>query len=182
MTKASEDLKHEHEAVLIALKILEQVGTMLQSGNEVDHDDLKKIIYFFKLFTATCHHGKEEKFFFPVLEEAGIARENGPIGVMLAEHEQGRIFLAAMNQALAEPNPHITEFLSNANKYNTLLKSHINKENNILFPMGDLRLSAAKQKELLEKFEQFEDEVIGKGQHEKLHNLLKELQRKYKPL
>jgi len=47
--------------------------------------------------------------------------------------------------------------------------------------MGDMRLPAPRQKELLEKFERFEEKVIGKGKHEELHQLLKELQKKYTP-
>jgi len=181
MTTASEDLKHEHEAVLFALKILEQMCAALQAGQDVDLEDQKKIIYFFKLFTDTCHHGKEEKYLFPALMEVGIAKENGPIGVMLAEHEQGRIYIAGISKAVADRTTHTEDFLKSANQYINLLRIHINKENNVLFPMGDMRLPAPRQKELLEKFARFEEEVIGKGKHEELHQLLKELQQKYTP-
>jgi hemerythrin-like domain-containing protein len=178
MTRASEDLMHEHEAVLYALKILEKISATVQTGLPAQQD-LLKLIDFFKVFTDTCHHGKEEKFLFPALEEAGIGKDNGPIGVMLAEHEQGRKYMRGMIAALAEKTIKIDDFLQMASNYISLLRAHINKENIILFPMGDQSLTSTRQKELLEKFARFEDEVIGQGKHEELHQLLKNLQKKY---
>jgi len=117
---------------------------------------------------------------FPALEQAGIGKSNGPIGVMLAEHEQGRRIMSAMREALAGEAIRTDQFVQLAQSYIGLLRAHINKENNILFPMGDQRLTEVKQKELLEKFERFEEEVIGQGRHEQLHKLLKDLQNTYK--
>lgn len=51
--------------------------------------------------------------------------------------------------------------------------------NNILFMMGDQRLSEETQTELLEKFEEHEEKVVGEGKHEKLHTLLEKLAKKY---
>jgi hemerythrin-like domain-containing protein len=181
MTRASEDLKHEHEAVLLALQILEKISASIRSGQKVDRQDLQQILEFFKIFTDTCHHGKEERFLFPALEEAGIPKTNGPIGVMLAEHELGREYMRRMNAVLAEKSTADSDFMESADDYIKLLRAHITKENNILFPMGDLKLSTARQQELLEKFERFENEVIGKGKHEELHVLLKKLKNKYNP-
>jgi hemerythrin-like domain-containing protein len=179
MTRASEDLRHEHEAVLNALKILEKISAALQTGQKTAHQDLLQLMDFFKVFTDTCHHGKEEKFLFPALEEAGIGKINGPIGVMLAEHEQGREYMRGMTAALAEKTIRADDFVKMANNYIGLLRAHIDKENNILFPLGDQRLTPTGQKELLEKFARFEDEIIGKGKHEELNQLLKSLRQKY---
>ncbi len=52
------------------------------------------------------------------------------------------------------------------------MRAHIEKETNILFPMGDAKLSDAKQRELIESFEKYEEEIIGKGKHEERHKQL----------
>ena len=59
------------------------------------------------------------------------------------------------------------------------INNHIDKENAILFPMGDANLTASKQQELLDNFENLEKNVIGEGKHEELHNLLERFKKKY---
>jgi len=56
-----------------------------------------------------------------------------------------------------------------------LLRAHIDKEDNVLFPMADQLLTAADQKELTEAFEKVEAEEIGEGVHDKYHQLAHEL-------
>jgi hemerythrin-like domain-containing protein len=36
-----------------------------------------------------CHHAKEEKDLFPRMEGRGLPRQQGPLAVMLVEHELG---------------------------------------------------------------------------------------------
>jgi hemerythrin-like domain-containing protein len=45
--------------------------------------------------------------------------------------------------------------------------------------MADRMLNEATQKEISNKFEKIEDEVIGHGIHEKYHELLVQLKQKY---
>ncbi len=63
----------------------------------------------------------------------------------------------------------------NSKGYISLLKDHIERENNVLFPMADSRLSEERQDELFEGFEKIEEERIGAGRHEEFHHLLEKL-------
>ncbi len=181
--KASEDLKNEHEAILFTLEILGKIVEIIKSNKKADVNDIVELIDFLKIFADKCHHGKEEGFYFPELEKAGIPKENGPIGVMLNEHALGRSYIKLMGESLAEKDKSADldskKFTEGSTSYIALLKQHIDKENNVLFPMGDEKLSKAAQKDLLEKFEKYEDEVIGKGKHEELHKMLGEFEKKY---
>lgn len=58
-------------------------------------EPLEQLLNFFRVFADLCHHGKEEQYLFPALEAAGIPRESGPAGVMLAEHAEGPRLRAA---------------------------------------------------------------------------------------
>lgn len=94
MKTPSQDLMHEHKAILIALNVIEKMCEDVQkNNNETGYKDVEEIIGFLKVFADKCHHGKEEDFLFPALEKVGIKNENGPIGVMLAQHKQGREFI-----------------------------------------------------------------------------------------
>jgi hemerythrin-like domain-containing protein len=49
---------------------------------------LEESVNFLRHFADECHHFKEEKLLFPLMEEDGIPREGEPIGMMLVEHEE----------------------------------------------------------------------------------------------
>jgi hemerythrin-like domain-containing protein len=178
MTYASEDLMREHEGILAGLSILDRMVALLKRGTEVDSDDLKAMVEFFSLFADKCHHGKEEGLLFPAMERAGISKDGGPIGQMLAEHAEGRRLLAGMTGSLGGAFDDI-RFMNAAAAYMALMRSHIEKENRVLFPMGDGMIPEDVQLRLLEQFEDHEKTVMGEGTHEKLHGLLHRLTDKY---
>jgi hemerythrin-like domain-containing protein len=181
--KATEQLKEEHKAIKLALNILNSISKKLESREKVDQEDLGHLLEFIKTFVDTCHHGKEEDLLFVAMENVGIPRDSGPIGVILREHETGRSYVRNMSEAVekykAGGPSYSSQFVENAKKYTELLTQHIDKEDNILYPMADTQLSKEKQRELIEKFEKLEQERIGIGRHEELHELLHHLKDKY---
>ena len=179
MPYASEDLRNEHDGILFGLKILEKMIKLLQEEEKVEIDDFLEMINSLKLFADKCHHGKEEGLLFPAMEKVGIQNKNGPIGQMLIEHAEGRKYLSQMSEAIKANSVNEKDLIQAVTNYIRLLRQHIEKENNILFPMGDKRIPANIQAELLSSFEEFEEKVMGKGTHEKLHNLLNRFEVKY---
>ncbi len=170
MGKATQDLKKEHEAILYVLQILDK---MMESDNLEAESLLRyygEVVYFLKIFADKCHHGKEENYLFKELVDKGIPNEGGPVGVMLREHAMGREYIAQMSRSLDEKS--IDGFNSAAANYRDLLRSHIDKENNVLFMMADSVLDEQAQSILFEKFEQHEENVVGHGVHEKLHAMI----------
>ena len=71
MSKAIDDLKHEHEAILSSLKILDKFSADINNGSTPAKIDLGNFVQFLKEFADDCHHGKEERMLFPALIEAG---------------------------------------------------------------------------------------------------------------
>lgn len=179
MTFASEDLRNEYEGILFGLNILDQMVMQLDSGKDVAKDDYVQMVDFLRLFADKCHHGKEEGLFFPALEKVGIPKENGPIGQMLIEHEQGRMYIKEMTEALAGEALDNRAFSTAAEHYANLLRSHIQKENMVLFAMGDQLLAPELQNKLLQEFEHFEETVMGPGIHDQLHTMLNTFEKKY---
>ena len=53
------------------------------------------------------------------------------------------------------------------------------KEDNVLYPMAEKRISEEEMDELMEEFERVEQEETGEGVHERYHQLLHELAEKY---
>ncbi len=175
--KPTEQLKEEHKAIKLMLRILESICSRLEVSEDIPEEHLHKVIEFIRVFADRCHHGKEEDLLFPAMEKVGIPREGGPIGVMLMEHNLGRDYVKGMGEATTEKD--YKKFIKNARLYIELLGQHIDKEDNILYPMADMHLSKREQDELLEKFEKVEEERIGPGRHEEFHKLLDNLEKNY---
>lgn len=179
MKTAREDLIHEHKAILHALNILESMSERIENNGDADNSDINSFVEFLKEFADKCHHGKEEDFLFPALEKAGIKKEGGPVGAMLSEHTQGRNYIRQMQNSILNYQVDRLLFIQASRDYIKLMRSHIHKENTVLFPLIDIKLSVSEQNDLYEKFENHEEKVIGKGRHEELHSILETLAVKY---
>jgi hemerythrin-like domain-containing protein len=179
MMTPAEQLKEEHEGITLMLKILEKVCGKMEAKEKIDLGHLDRIMEFFKIFVDQCHHGKEEDLLFPAI----IPMEQKLIGLLLREHSQGRSYVRAMAHDLTQmkkvERPTWVEYVANAQKYIALMTQHIQKEDNVLFPMLDGLLGKKKQMKLVEGFEDLERRKIGEGVHEKFHKLLHELKEIY---
>jgi hemerythrin-like domain-containing protein len=175
----TEILKHEHKIVLLVLEGAEREAKIIQEKNSVHAEKIESLVDFFRNFTDRCHHGKEEKHLFVKMQERGMPGDTGPIAVMLHEHQEGRKKVAAMAEALIPAKNNNTSAIASVKEnlfaYIELLRAHIDKEDNILFPMADQLFTAQDKKELMEAFEKVEAEEMGEGVHEKYHQLAHDL-------
>ena len=178
MSKAIEDLEHEHEVIASALTIIDRIVSRIRRNERVELPDLQNFVGFLKEFADKCHHGKEEGILFPALIKAGMPVKGGPIEAMLQEHELGRSLVVEMESAL-KGTPNLSGFGSAADRYSALLREHIQKENQVLFPRAERTLSSARLDTIYDAFEEHERKVIGQGRHEALHTMLKGLESKY---
>lgn len=176
--RSTNELRAEHEGIQVMLDVIEAVCDRIGSPQPAGESDLQAIMEFLRVFVDRCHHAKEEDLLFPALEAVGVPREGGPIGAMLAEHEQGRGLIRSMVDGLGTGNP--AAFVAHARAYVDLLRTHIDKENQVLFVMADSVLSSSVDEELFEGFEAIEREHIGAGKHEEFHALLEALAHRYR--
>jgi hemerythrin-like domain-containing protein len=172
-------LSDEHRVIERVLDVLEKLTTR---PVENSLDLWRKTLDFFSRFADQCHHFKEEQVLFPAMEERGIPRDGGPIGMMLMEHEEGRTYVRSMLAAIAlveTKNEAAKEILvDKAKAYLRLLKDHIQKEDEILFKIADDVISPDEQEQLLRSFEEHEAKEIGEGVHEKYLKIVEELEAK----
>jgi len=175
----TETLRHEHEIIRLVLNGVHRGASSLAATLQGDPQWLDTIVDFVRTFADRCHHAKEEKHLFPRLRERGVPGEGGPIGAMLAEHEQGRAFIRRVAEAAAAARggdqPALEAASRNLLGYVELLRGHIAKENDILFPLADRVLTEEDQRELAEAFDRVEAEELGEGVHERYHQLAHEL-------
>jgi hemerythrin-like domain-containing protein len=149
-------LSQEHRAIEAKLDELEDRIRSIESGDPFPRPFFDEALDFFRNFADGCHHAKEENLLFPRMMERGVARNGGPIGVMLAEHDEGRAYLKAVRDnldAAEQGSPDARRLVvHNASGYIDLLRQHIHKEDNILFRMAKMVLQPDDVAELTREF------------------------------
>lgn len=179
--EATELLTSEHRIVEKVLNTLESAADKLERKEAIRAGFFVDAAQFSKGFTDGCHHRKEEGVLFNAMVHNGVADSTGPIAVMLAEHEQGRRFIKAMRAAAEElekgDSSAAGRVIENTRGYIALLRQHITKEDNFLFPMADQVIPANEQEKVGEDFETVEEEETGAGVHEKYLGLAEALQK-----
>jgi hemerythrin-like domain-containing protein len=157
---ATADLRDEHEVILRALAVLERVSARLASGRPVSEPALADLVQFLQTFADRCHHGKEEDQLFPAMRAKGLG---DPLAVFLEEHEEGRRYLRTLATGASG-----AERAAAARRYAALLHDHIERENEVLFPMADGLFTAEEHAALARAYEDVEHRVVGAGGHEGL--------------
>jgi hemerythrin-like domain-containing protein len=179
--EATEILMSEHRVIERVIASLEAASARLERGEAVRPGFFVDASDFVKGFADGCHHRKEEGVLFVAMEANGMPADSGPIAVMLMEHEQGRQYNRGMRSAaerLAAGDASARDdVVQNAQGYATLLRQHIQKEDNILFPMADQVIPMQAQAQVAEGFEHVEHEETGEGVHERYLALADALER-----
>lgn len=169
--KATDILSEEHRIIERVIAAMETVSNQLEAGQPVRPEFFLEAADFIKDFADGCHHAKEEGVLFPAMTASGLPQQGGPVGAMLMEHEQGRVYARGMRAAAeklqAGDRSAVAEVLRNARGYAALLRQHILKEDRVLFPMAGQVIPAEKHDEIFEEFERIEEEETGEGVHEK---------------
>ena len=137
-------LREEHDRVL---KILDSLENSLESGNI---NQAKKNTAFLEREFNKHSLNKEEKVLFPEIEKF-MPREGGPTGMMILEHRELTDSIEKFRQA---NNPE--ELNEIGNHIISLLREHINKENDMLFMMADMHFDDKQREIILKKFKEID--------------------------
>ncbi len=179
--QATDILSSEHRVIERVIAALETAADHLEAGKTVRPGFFLDAADFIKGFADGCHHRKEEGVLFTTMIAHGAPAHGGPIPVMLYEHEQGRAFTREMRESAerlqAGERAAASRVIENARGYAALLRQHINKEDNILFPMADRIIPEAYHAKVAEDFEHVEHEETGEGVHEKFLSLAEKLEK-----
>lgn len=183
MNKCVELMMQEHQVILGVLASLQAMAEKLRTGSEIARQDVADFGRFFRDFADKCHHGKEEDRLFVKMVQAGFPQDGGPIAVMLSEHEAGRqevrglLAIGAGSGPLSEDErARVTEY---AGQFVPLLYAHIQKEDNVLYPMAQNSISPEEFERLDQSCEDFDREIQGQIDVAELKALAASLARRY---
>ena len=179
--KPTEILMEEHRVIERVLSALEKASSRLSRGEDVYLRFFSGTSVLINGFTDSYHYRKEEKILIPTLVEYGLAKDTGPIAVMLAEHEEGRRLSQKLGIVIDRfQSGEIKvkdQVVISALAYVSLLRRHMDKEDRILFPMLEKVIPADRREQIIDTFDRFEQEVNGEEMHEKYYGMADRLVR-----
>lgn len=179
MQKAIQILMGEHRVIESVLGALERHAALVRGGLAVERPTVARFAVFFRDFADATHHGKEEDILFRKMAESGLPTESGPLAVMLHEHTLGRQQVGRLRGVGEGFGPagatERTEVLGATEQFVPLLLAHIQKEDNILYPMSERLISGAEFERMAEAFERFESTLTGERAPERLLRLAESL-------
>lgn len=149
VSETSKILLEEHKNILLVVDILENKIKQLE---DIDIVFFKKVIDFIRNYADKFHHAKEEDILFKEFNkcaEEGCVHCN-PVEQMLVEHDEGRKNVRMMELGLNERDNN--KLIKGTRGYIQLIREHIFKEDNILYPMADEVLNKKVKRDMLNKF------------------------------
>lgn len=164
--KATDLLRDDHQLIERMLAALAMATVQLEQGAPVRPGFFLGVVEFFEGFVHGVHYRREEGVFFPAMERAGAPRTAGPLAVAIREHEKSRGTARGMRSAAErwdEGDESARQQLAEeARRTVALLKQHIAREDQLLFPMAEDMIPERDHFQLLDGLMQLE--TGGRGQ------------------
>ncbi len=163
----------EHELILRMIALVEHNTALLEAGKFRNWQFYLDAVDFIRNFADHFHHAKEEDVLFSELVKNGMPEKQSPIEAMQMEHDQGRAHVRSMEdaaqKALAGETGQATIIAEHAKGYAELLRGHIEKENDILYPLAERILPDDVRGGMLTAYEVAEAKMPGlKTKYQKL--------------
>jgi hemerythrin-like domain-containing protein len=156
-----ETLMQEHREIERQLEALVLYAERASGGGQASTEGMAAFVRFFREFADRRHHGKEEKILFAKLRAMGFPADSGPLSVMYADHEEGRRLLGELEARASDEDR--ARLVETARRYREHLCRHILKEDRILYPIAQSRLSDEEYEEMGRQFAEFESKEEGHG-------------------
>jgi len=172
-------LVDDHEMIERAMDVLKKE---LMKMPDKPHDSfvILRAVDFLLEFGDRIHNRKEETVLFPLMVKHGIP-EDGPIRVMLMEHESERNLLAKMMTDISGLEKATVEekemFKQKGIEYLEIRANHIWKENDILFNMGRQVFQEKENQYLMEEFDRISTSAYGESAYQKFTQMLEEVEK-----
>ncbi|HEX2305150.1 MAG TPA: hemerythrin domain-containing protein [Nitrososphaeraceae archaeon] len=171
---ATKDLKQDHILANRLGKIAKKCSDLLSGNVLIPTEDIKIISMLIQEFVDKFHHGKEEKAYFPSINDKDNYSED--IRKFLIEHELGRRIAKMLIQSLIawdsgiDSREPVARFL---NAYSVFISIHTGKED-VFFDLIEEKRSLSEEEHslLMEHYKACHSEVGGKVRVEQMTKLI----------
>ena len=120
----TELLAQDHAILRRGLAILDGMVGKLEEGQRIETADVAAFLKFLRIFGGDYHQTMEETVLFPALQR--VSPQENPLCQIALEHRDGRIFVAAMEEALRFKRGR--DLAGSARRLTSLLRNHLATE------------------------------------------------------
>lgn len=154
----AEDLMQEHGVVERLVAVYDAAALRIEKGEQVDLAVVARAAALVRRFVEDYHERTEENFVFPRLRSAH--REEKLVATLLQQHERGRQLTDEISRrASGSPGPELSRALRS---FNHMYRAHAAREDTVVFPAFRSIVSGKEYRELGERFEEREQQLLGK--------------------
>ncbi|PLX79961.1 MAG: cation-binding protein [Desulfuromonas sp.] len=140
-TNVTQVMVDEHKLILRMIALVEKNTELLEQGKFHNWKFYLDAVDFIRNYADRFHHAKEEDVLFVELINNGMPEKQSPIEAMHMEHDQGRAHVRALEEAaqksLDGETGQTAIIAESAKVYAALLRWHIEKEDDILYPLAE---------------------------------------------
>jgi hemerythrin-like domain-containing protein len=160
---------------MLVTRVAEQEVRYMRDTGEYRTDEVREVVDFFELFTEACHDPKEERILFARLVERGLDAKTGVLGQFYREHAELTRRLRDIAQWLRRDRKEgpldVTELADMLEGYLHLMRSHVGREEELLFTLANGLLTDDDQEELLRVFAAVDETEASEGLQDRYSEL-----------
>jgi len=179
----TENLINEHKKINELLDIMSKIALKIKSKDVFYPNDVEEVVKYLINIIENSHHGKEDDVFYPELISSGIPKETAPLSIINYEHIISVNYLKDISSCVVNckiGNDFSGELLADSlTNYVIAIKNHIQREEEIVFPIANEVFSIEKQNEILQRFEVIEQKYISNSFNDQFDKLLNKFKNKY---
>jgi len=168
-TDVTQVMVNEHKLIIRMIALVEKNTALLEQGKFRNWQFYLDAVDFIRHYADRFHHAKEEDVLFVELIKNGMPEKNSPIQAMHMEHDQGRAHVRALEEAaqraLDGETGQAVIIAEHAKGYAELLRGHIQKEDDILYPLAERTLPEDVRAGMLQAYEVAESQTPGLEEH-----------------
>jgi len=179
----TENLINEHKKINELLDIMSKIALKIKSKDVFYPNDVEEVVKYLINIIENSHHGKEDDVFYPELISSGIPKETAPLSIINYEHLISVNYLKDISSCVVNckiGNDFSGELLADSlTNYVIAIKNHIQREEEIVFPIANEVFSIEKQNDILQRFEIIEQKYISNSFNDQFDELLNKIKNKY---
>jgi hemerythrin-like domain-containing protein len=130
----------EHRAIEKMLDVLDGFGERADQGFSPPRADLAEIVAVLRGYADAYHHAKEEDVLFREMVKAGMSDDDGPIALMLDQHNDGRRLVSELAELSLSEEPLVEaqarDVARLSRDYTALLREHIREEDATVYVLA----------------------------------------------
>jgi hemerythrin-like domain-containing protein len=173
--RPTDTLAKEHALVLRVTKAAEQEVRYIHDTGEYRAEEVGEVVDFFEFFAEACHDPKEERYLFARLQQRGLPADSGILAQFIREHRELTARLRDVEHWLRRdkkegplPPAELAELLKD---YLDLMRSHVMREEDLLFTLANGLLTDEDQEALEEAFGSEDAAEAAEGVHDRYSDL-----------